>query len=88
MKRILEFCLLSSFDGVVAPGMAKVRFCAEYTQKRIPVIGSGAVTTPEDAIALLEAGASLVEVAQGIPNRGRQTAKRLLKALDQPAQTP
>jgi dihydroorotate dehydrogenase len=88
MKRILEFCLLSSFDGVVAPGVAKVRFCAEYTQRRLPVIGSGAVTTPEDAAALLQAGASLIEIAQGIPNRGRQTAKRLLKALDQPIQTP
>ena len=84
MKRILDFCLLSGFDGVVAPGIAKVRFCAEYTQKRIPVIGSGAVTTPEEAIALLQAGASLIEVAQGIRNKGRQTAKRLLKAIDNP----
>ena len=84
MKRILDFCLLSGFDGVVAPGIAKVRFCAEYTQKRIPIIGSGAVTTPEEAIALLQAGASLIEVAQGIRNKGRQTAKRLLKAIDNP----
>ena len=84
MTRILDFCLLSGFDGVVAPGIAKVRFCAEYTQKRLPIIGSGAITTPEEAIALLQAGASLVEVAQGIRNQGRQTAKRLLKALDNP----
>lgn len=84
MARILDFCLLSGFDGVVAPGVAKVRFCSEYARKRLPIIGSGAVTSSEEALALLQAGASLIEVAQGIPNQGRKTAKRLLKALDNP----
>ena len=82
MKRILDFSLQSNFDGVIAPGVAKVRFCVEYTKKRLPIIGSGAVSTPEEALELLQAGASLVEVAQGIRNKGRQTAKRLLKAID------
>ena len=86
MRRILDFGLMSGFDGVVAPGLAKVRFCVEYTRNRLPVIGSGAITTPEEAIALLQAGASLVEVAQGIPGKPRQTAKRLLKAIDQSTQ--
>ena len=88
LRRILDFCLLSGFDGVIAPGPTKVRFCASYTQNRIPVIGSGAVTSPEEALALLEAGASLIEVAQGIRNQPRKTAKRLLKAIDQPTRTP
>jgi dihydroorotate dehydrogenase len=87
IKRILDFCLLSSFDGIVAPGVSKVRFCVDYTHNRIPVIGSGAVTSPEEALALFEAGATLIEVAQGIRNKPRQTVKRLLKALDQPSQT-
>ena len=84
IRRILDFTLMSGFDGVVAPGLAKVRFCAEYTQKRLPIIGSGAVTSPEEALALLQAGASLIEVAQGIPGKPRRTAKSLLKAIDQP----
>ena len=82
MRRILDFCLRSGFDGIVAPGIAKVRFCVEYTQGRIPIIGSGAVSTPEEAIGLLQAGATLIEVAQGIRSNGFQTAKRLLKAID------
>ena len=82
MARILDFCLMSGFDGVVAPGVSKVRFCVEYTKNRLPVIGSGAVTTPEEAIALLEAGASLIEVAHGLKNKGLSTAKRLLQAID------
>ena len=84
MARILDFCLMSGFDGVVAPGISKVRFCAEYTKNRLPVIGSGAVTTPEEAIALLEAGASLIEVAHGLKNKGLSSAKRLLQAIDTP----
>ncbi len=84
IRRILDFTLMSGFDGVVAPGLAKVRFCAEYTQKRLPIIGSGAITSPEEALALLQAGASLIEVAQGIPGKPRRTAKSLLKAIDQP----
>ena len=87
ITRILDFCLLSGFDGVVAPGVSKVRFCAEYAKGRIPIVGAGAVTTPHEAVALLQAGASLIEVAQGIPNRPRQSAKRLLKAIDQPSQS-
>ena len=86
MQRILDFCLMSGFDGVIAPGLAKVRFCTEYTRNLLPVIGSGAITSAEEAKSLLQAGAVLVEAAQGIPNRPRQTAKRILKALDQPSQ--
>ena len=84
MARILDFCLMSGFDGVVAPGIAKVRFCAEYTKNRLPIIGSGAITTAEEAIALLQAGASLIEVAHGPKNRGLSSAKRLLQAIDNP----
>ena len=84
MKRILDFTLQSGFDGIIAPGVSKVRFCKDYTQNRIPIIGSGAVSTPEEALELLNAGASLIEVAQGIRNQGLLTAKRLLKAIDNP----
>ncbi|MBR2228383.1 MAG: hypothetical protein IJ893_11020 [Bacteroidales bacterium] len=88
MKRILDFCLLSALDGVVVPGIEKVRFCVQYTRNLLPVIGSGAVTSTEDALALLQAGASLVEVAQGIPGKPRRTARILLKAIDQTIQHP
>ena len=84
MMRILDFCLQSSFDGVVAPGISKVRFCTAYTKGRLPVIGSGAVSTTEEALGLLQAGATLVEVAQGLRNRVRKTSKILMKAIDHP----
>ena len=87
MGRILDFSLLSGIDGLVAPGISKVRQVVTYTKGRIPVIGSGAMTVPEDATALLEAGATLVEVAQGIPSKGNSTSKRILKAIEKSKQT-
>lgn len=84
--RILDFCQLSGIDGIVAPGVARVRFCREYVKGRIPVIGSGAITDPQEAVNLLQAGASLVEVAQGLPKKVSSTAKRLLQVIDNPTQ--
>ena len=48
MKRILDFCLLSGFDGVVAPGISKVRFCVNYTKDRLPVIPTSSTRLPDN----------------------------------------
>lgn len=84
MVRILDFSLLSGLDGIVAPGVGKVRFCVSYSKGHLPVIGSGAITTPQEAVEMMEAGASLIEVCQGLPGHTRSTAKLLLQALDKP----
>ncbi len=60
IRALLSACRLSGIDGVVAPGIRKVRFCAEETQGRYPIIGSGA-QSPEEALEQFSAGASLVE---------------------------
>jgi hypothetical protein len=65
-----------------------VYWSLDTTTWKLTISGSGAITSPEEARALLQAGASLIEVAQGIPGKPRQTAKSLLKAIDQPIQTP
>jgi len=83
MTRILDFIRLSGFDGIIAPGAEKVRFCTAYTKGRLPVIGSGAISTPEEALALLQEGASLIEVAQGIRGKALRTSRILLKAIEQ-----
>lgn len=86
MTRILEFCLMSGIDGIVAPGVDKVRFCCTYTKGRLPIIGSGAIATAAEAVSLIQAGASLVEVAQGLRGKVRSTAKILLKAIENATQ--
>ena len=60
IRALLSACRLSGIDGVVAPGVRKVHFCAEETQGRYPIIGSGA-QSPEEALEQLRSGAALVE---------------------------
>lgn len=60
IRALISSCRLSGIDGVVAPGVRKVRFCAEETQRRYPIIGAGA-QTPEEALDQLRSGALLVE---------------------------
>ena len=84
ITRILDFCLLSGLDGIVVPGVAQVRLCISYSKGLLPVIGSGAISSPEEAVQLLQAGASLIEVCQGLKGHTCSTAKRLLQAIDKP----
>ena len=60
IQQLLSAARLSGIDGVVAPGLRKVRQCVQETQGRYPVIGSGA-QNPEDALEQMQAGAALVE---------------------------
>jgi len=64
-----------------------VNRAADYTKGRLPIIGSGAITTTEAAVALLESGACLIEGAQGLEKNTCSTAKRLLEAIDNPFQS-
>ncbi|MDO4936818.1 MAG: quinone-dependent dihydroorotate dehydrogenase [Sutterellaceae bacterium] len=57
-----------------APLMARstklVRDCVQYLQGRLPVIASGGVMSPEDAVTKIEAGADLVQIHTGLFYRG------------------
>lgn len=81
----LDFCLMSGIDGVIAPGIEMVRFAAEHTKGRLPIIGSGDISSPSDAAALLQAGAGLIEITKGLPGHCRTTARRILQFLEPPA---
>lgn len=58
-----------------------VRHIHEKTEGRLPIIGVGGVMTVEDAEAMLEAGASLVQVYSGFIYEGPGFVKRICKRL-------
>lgn len=58
-----------------------IRYIAEKTQKRIPIIGVGGIMTPEDAIEKLDAGADLIQVYTGFIYEGPFIAKKINKAI-------
>ena len=81
IHNILDFCLISGIDGIVAPGVSMVRSVIEYTKGRIPVIGSGDFTDPEEAADMLRSGAVLLECGKGFESFGYKTPEKILRAL-------
>lgn len=82
IHNILDFCLLSGIDGIVAPGVSMVRSVIEYTKGRIPVIGSGDFLDPGEAVDMLRAGAVLLECGKGFESFGYRTPEKILRALE------
>ena len=58
-----------------------IRYIANKTNKRIPIIAVGGIYTAEDAIEKLEAGAELVQVYTGFIYEGPAIAKNICKGL-------
>ncbi len=58
-----------------------VRYICEKTEGKLPVIGVGGIMSVEDAEAMLEAGASLVQVYSGFIYEGPGFVKRICKRL-------
>lgn len=63
-----------------------VRYVHQKTQGNFPIIGVGGIMTPEDAIAMLDAGASLVQVYTGFIYNGPAFVKKICKRLKQRAE--
>jgi dihydroorotate dehydrogenase len=62
-------------------------FAAE-TGGKIPVIGVGGIMTPADALAKLDAGASLIQLYTGLIYRGPALVLEILEALENRGNTP
>lgn len=60
---------------------AMVAYIHQKTEGKIPIIGVGGVMTVEDAQAMLQAGASLVQLYSGVIYNGPSLAKRICRAL-------
>lgn len=62
-----------------------VRYIHEKTEGRFPIIGVGGIMTEDDAIAMLNAGASLIEIYTGFIYNGPCFVKRICKRLKEEA---
>lgn len=67
--------------GTREASLATVRQIAGRWRGRMTVIGSGGIMTPADALALLEAGADLVQLHSGLVFSGPGLPKRINEAL-------
>lgn len=58
-----------------------IRYLSEKSGRAFPIIGVGGVHSPEDALGMLKAGASLVQLYTGFIYEGPGLAKRINKAV-------
>lgn len=69
-----------------------VRFVHRETGGRLPIIGSGGIMTPDDAEAMFEAGASLVQIYTGLiyggPSLVRRSVRRYRRRFRKPSAAP
>jgi len=60
---------------------AIIKYIHNNSEGKIPMIGVGGIYSPEEAIAKLDAGASLVQIYSGLVYEGPTLIKRINKAL-------
>jgi dihydroorotate dehydrogenase len=58
-----------------------IRYICKQSKNEIPVIGVGGIITPEDALDMIKAGASLVQIYTGFIYEGPFLVKRINKVL-------
>ncbi len=62
--------------------LAMVRYLAEKTGGKLPIIGTGGIMTPEQAREMLAAGASLIEIYTGFIYEGPSFPRKILNYLN------
>ena len=66
---------------LTARALEVVRYVHEKTEGRYPIIATGGVMSVDDALAMLDAGANLVQIYTGLIYNGPSFARKICKAL-------
>lgn len=59
-----------------------VRYVSEKTGGQLPIIGVGGIMTPDDAVQMLKAGATLVQIYTGFIYNGPGFARKINRAIE------
>jgi dihydroorotate dehydrogenase len=81
IEDILDYSLMNGIDGIEARSIGQVRHIASYSHGRLPIIANTHIESPEQAAEALQAGASLVEVRNGLVRQGPRFGSNILKFL-------
>ena len=68
---------------LAAKAIERVRYIHAKTEGQVPIIGVGGIMTPDDAVNMLAAGASLIQIYTGFIYNGPSFVKKILKRLKQ-----
>jgi len=78
---MLDYAQMNRIDGIEVRTLEQIRHIAAYTSGRMPIIADIVIDTPEQAAEALEAGASLVEVRDGLVRQGPRFVSKIQKHL-------
>ncbi|MBS7273584.1 MAG: hypothetical protein KIG45_00760 [Bacteroidales bacterium] len=81
LEDVIHYCMMNSVDGIELRDLNQIKFAYSHTLSRLPIISDTRINCPEDAQAALEAGASLVEVREGLLREGPSFINKVLKKL-------
>ncbi len=81
LKDLLDFSQMNGIDGIEACSLEQIQQTSAYTAGRLPIIANCTIETPEQAAEALKAGASLVEVRDGLVRNGPQFVSSIQKHL-------
>lgn len=70
IEEIADYSLMNGIDGIEARDIAQVRLIASYTREKLPIIANTHIESPKQAEEVLKAGASLIEVRNGLVREG------------------
>ena len=115
LDEIIDYCLRSGIDGIVAGNTTRsregltsisqekidaignggmsgapvhkknlelVKYVHTRSEGRLPIIGVGGIMSPEQAKAMLDAGASLIELYSGFVYEGPALIKNIINYLE------
>ncbi|MFQ5887728.1 MAG: dihydroorotate dehydrogenase [Candidatus Hydrothermarchaeales archaeon] len=77
--------MANKFGGLSGPGIKPIAVSSVYEiakETDLPVIGCGGVTTGEDAIEFLMAGASAVQIGTAVLHRGISVFRKVTKEIE------
>ncbi|MGL4363641.1 MAG: quinone-dependent dihydroorotate dehydrogenase [Bacteroidales bacterium] len=70
-----------SGQALTQKSLATVKYIHEQTQGKLPIIAAGGIMTEQDAVNMLNAGASLVQIYTGFIYQGSSFVKRICNAI-------
>ena len=81
LAEIVDYSLLNGVNGIQARSLEQVRQIASYSHGLMPIIANTHIESPAQAAEALEAGASLIEVRNGLVRQGPKFVSDILRHL-------
>lgn len=82
LQSAVEYCRLSSVDGICTRNLQQTQDVRKLSNSRLTIIANVPLSDECEAKTLLDAGASLIELRNGLIHRGPSFVRRVIQSLE------